>query len=197
LKGDENLVLIGVLALQGAFREHQQALAALGVGSRQVKKPGDLDGLDGLIIPGGESTTMGKLLVDYHLLTPLKDKAAAGLPVFGTCAGLILMAKDIYGSNQTRLDLLDILVARNAFGRQVESFEEKLLIPAVGEKHFPAVFIRAPYVMEAKPEVKILAAYKEKIVFVQQGKCLAAAFHPELTSDFRLHQYFINQLIKN
>jgi 5'-phosphate synthase pdxT subunit len=194
LKGDKILMLIGVLALQGAFREHQQTLAALGVSSRRVKKPEDLDGLDGLIIPGGESTTMSKLLGDYHLLTPLKDKTAAGLPVFGTCAGLIIMAKDIYGSNQTRLGLLDILVARNAFGRQVESFEDKLIIPAVGEKPFPAVFIRAPYVMEAKPEVKILATYKEKIVFVQQGKCLAAAFHPELTSDYRLHQYFINQL---
>jgi len=187
-------MLIGVLALQGAFREHQQTLAALGVSSRRVKKPEDLDGLDGLIIPGGESTTMSKLLGDYHLLTPLKDKTAAGLPVFGTCAGLIIMAKDIYGSNQTRLGLLDILVARNAFGRQVESFEDKLIIPAVGEKPFPAVFIRAPYVKEAKPEVKILATYKEKIVFVRQGKCLAAAFHPELTSDYRLHQYFINQL---
>ncbi|OAT86088.1 pyridoxal 5'-phosphate synthase glutaminase subunit PdxT [Desulfotomaculum copahuensis] len=184
-------MLIGVLALQGAFIEHQRALAACGAQSRQVRKPGQLDGLDGLIIPGGESTTMGKLMNDFGLFGPIVSRAKEGLPVFGTCAGLILMAREIAGSEQPRLGLMDMVAERNAFGRQVESFETDLAVPVLGEELFRAVFIRAPYILETGPGVEVLARFKEKIVCARQGRFLAAAFHPELTGDKRLHQLFL------
>lgn len=184
-------MLIGVLALQGAFREHQQMLASLGVESRQVRKPGELERLDALIIPGGESTTMGKLLLDYQLFEPIQRMASEGLPIFGTCAGLILLARDIVGSDQPRFALMDIVVERNAFGRQVESFEEELSVPLLGEKPIRAVFIRAPHILSVGPGVEVLARYGDKIVCARQGRFLATAFHPELTDDTRLHRLFL------
>lgn len=188
-------MLIGVLALQGAFREHEKALRACGdnIWTKQVRLPEDLQGLDGLVIPGGESTTMGKLMINYNLLVSIKDMAEKGLPVFGTCAGLIMLSKDINDSDQPRLGLMDLLVERNAFGRQAESFETDISIPVLGEKEFRAVFIRAPYIMNVSPEVEVLAWYDEKIVLARQGRFLAAAFHPELTEDNRLHRYFLEK----
>lgn len=185
-------MLIGVLAMQGAFREHQLMLSACGVDSRQVRKPEDLNGLDGLIIPGGESTTISKLLADSGLFEPLRLLGKEGMPVFGTCAGAILLAKEIEDASFERLGLMDIRVKRNAFGRQVESFEEDLEIPALTGGPFRAVFIRAPRITGAGPEVDVLARYGDKVVCARQGSSLAAAFHPELTADRRLHEYFLN-----
>jgi len=184
-------MLIGVLALQGAFIEHQRTLAACGVQSRQVRKPEQLTGLDGLIIPGGESTTMGKLMNDFGLFAPVKEMAENGLPVFGTCAGLILMAREIAGSDQPRLGLMDMTAERNAFGRQVESFETDLDVPRLGGPALRAVFIRAPYISRVGPQVEVLARYGDKIVCARQNRFLAAAFHPELTDDRRLHRFFL------
>ncbi len=186
---------VGVLALQGAFREHQKMLDACGVESVQIRKPEQLEGLAGLIIPGGESTTMGKLLNEFNLFEPILKLGRDGLPIFGTCAGLIMLARDIAGSNQPRLGLMDMLVERNAFGRQVDSFEADLDIPAVGTPLFQAVFIRAPYILSAGSGVDVLASYDEKIVFARQGRFLAAAFHPELTGDNRIHRYFLEKCL--
>lgn len=185
---------IGVLALQGAFIEHEKMLRSLGADTVQVRLPGQLEGLDGLIIPGGESTTMGKLMHSFELFEPIKNKALNGMPVFGTCAGLIMLAKDINGSSQPRLGLMDIKVERNAFGRQVESFETELKIDALGEVPFTAVFIRAPYIMDVGENVQVLSEYDGKIVAARQGNMLAVAFHPELTEDRRLHKYFLENM---
>lgn len=187
-------MIVGVLALQGAFREHEHMLAACGVESRQIRKPEQLTGLDGLIIPGGESTTMGKLLNDFDLFEPIKALARDGMPIFGTCAGLIMLSKDIIGSDQPRLGLMDISVERNAFGRQVESFEADVSVPVLGEQPFSAVFIRAPYIVKTGPGVDVLAEYDGKIICARQGKYLAAAFHPELTDDLRIHKYFLENI---
>ena len=185
---------IGVLGLQGAVREHLWALEKSGVKSVVVKRREELEGLDGLIIPGGESTTVGKLLVRFEMLEPIKDNAVRGMGVFGTCTGMILLAKDIRGSEQPRLNIMDITIERNAFGRQIDSFEAQLDIPCLGEESFPAVFIRAPYAIAAGSGVEVLAQIDEKIVLAQFGRHLAAAFHPELTEDLRLHKYFISLL---
>ncbi len=182
---------VGVLALQGAFREHRKLLKDCGMASREIRKPEQLEGIDGLIIPGGESTTIGRLMVEFGLLEPIKKLALEGLPVFGTCAGLILLAKDIQDSTQPRLGLVDMEVVRNGFGRQVESFEADLEISALGLTPFRGVFIRAPYIEKVSPNVGILASFNDKIVFVRQGNILACAFHPELTDDIRVHNYFI------
>lgn len=184
---------IGVLALQGAVREHLWALARCGVEGRPVKTHAALAGLDGLVIPGGESTTVGKLLVRYEMLEPVKEKARAGMAIFGTCTGLILLASCIEGSDQPRLGLIDMTVRRNAFGRQVDSFETDLDVPALGPEPLRAVFIRGPEVLAAGPGVEILARHEGRIVLVRQGRCLAAAFHPELTEDARLHRYFLEE----
>lgn len=183
---------IGVLALQGAFREHIQALKQLGVDTLEVRTPEQLGQVDGLIIPGGESTTIGKLMVDFGLKDLIIQKAAQGMPILGTCAGMIVLAKDICGSEQTRLGLMDITVKRNAFGRQCESFETDLSIKELGAKPYKAVFIRAPYVEKVDSDVEVLAVHENKIVYVKQGNLLGIAFHPELTEDLRVHQYFIN-----
>jgi len=191
---------IGVLALQGSFIEHIATLKRLGVEPPAVKLPKDLVGLDGLIIPGGESTTIGKLAATYKLMDELKRLGEDGLPMWGTCAGMILLTREIEEANQPHLDLMDIAVERNAFGRQVESFEADLLIPALDVvsseeergKSFHAVFIRAPWIKRAGEGVEVLAALEEGvIVAARQGNLLATAFHPELTEDTRFHRYFL------
>ena len=181
--------------MQGAFREHEKTLAACGVEAAQIRKPQQLDQISALIIPGGESTTIGKLLNEFQLFEPLIKLGREGLPIFGTCAGLIMLARDIAGSAQPRLGLMDISVERNAFGRQADSFEAGLDIPAIGEKPFRAIFIRAPYILRTGSGVEVLASFGEKIVFARQGRFLAAAFHPELTGDLRVHQYFIKECV--
>jgi 5'-phosphate synthase pdxT subunit len=186
------MTTVGVLALQGAFIEHEQRLRELGAGTRQVRLPADLDGLDGLIIPGGESTTIGKLATTFGLIDPLREFARAN-PTWGTCAGLIFLARDIGIDRQPILGLMDIRVNRNAFGRQIDSFETDLPIAGLGDAPFHAVFIRAPVITAAGPEVEVLAALDhDRIVAARQGHWLATAFHPELTADSRLHAYFLN-----
>jgi 5'-phosphate synthase pdxT subunit len=184
---------IGVLASQGAFVEHIKALNKLDTETMPVRLPGELKGLDGLIIPGGESTTISKLMHSYKLVSEITALAGKGLPIFGTCAGMILMAKHIANNSTSTLGLMDISVKRNAFGRQVDSFETDLKIPALGDKPFPAVFIRAPLIESCGKGVEILAQLKNnRIVAVRQGNMLATAFHPELTDDLRLHKYFLD-----
>jgi len=182
---------VGVLALQGAFREHRQVLERLGCEVIEVRTISDLEGIHGLIIPGGESTTIGKLLQINEMGEKIKELGTQDLPIFGTCAGMIVLSKTIIDSNQYRLNLMDTVVERNAFGRQVASFETELRVPAMGPNPLPAVFIRAPYLREVAPNVGILAEYEGKIVFARQGNLLASAFHPELTPDLRVHKYFL------
>jgi 5'-phosphate synthase pdxT subunit len=186
---------IGVLALQGAFIEHEAALKRLGVEAVEVRLPQDLDGVDGVIIPGGESTTIGKLAVQYHLIEPLRELAKSGKPLWGTCAGLIFMAKDV-GRDQPLLGLMDVTVQRNAFGRQVDSFEANINIKGVdGDKLFHAIFIRAPLIESVGVGVDVLARVEkddeEVIVAAQQGNLLVTSFHPELSNDDRFHRYFV------
>jgi 5'-phosphate synthase pdxT subunit len=181
---------IGVLDLQGAVREHVAVLERIGIPAKRVRLTDELDAVDALIIPGGESTTVGKLMERRGLDTAIRARAAAGMPVFGTCMGMITMAKDIEGSGQQRLGLLDIGVRRNAFGRQVDSFEADLDVPALGEEAVPAVFIRAPVVSRVGPGVEVLAEWEGEPVAVRQGRLLATAFHPELTADTRFHELF-------
>jgi 5'-phosphate synthase pdxT subunit len=183
---------IGVLALQGAFIEHEQALKKCGSQAVEVRTPKDLDSIDGLIIPGGESTTIGKLLVDYQLDHMLKQRAEAGMPVWGTCAGMILLAKQIEDSDQFRLGVMDISVKRNAFGRQVNSFETDLEVEGMGPTR--AIFIRAPYVDHCWGEARVLATFQDKIVMVREANYLATAFHPELTLDGSVHKYFLEMV---
>jgi 5'-phosphate synthase pdxT subunit len=183
---------IGVLALQGDVREHLAALEAAGeVDAAPVRTPEEIRGLDGLVIPGGESTTVGKLMARWGVDETIREEAARGMAVFGTCTGLILMSERIEGSDQHRLGLMDMTVRRNAFGRQIDSFESDLDVPAVGEEPVRAVFIRAPVILETGPEVERLAEAPQGVVLARQGRCLAAAFHPELTSDSRIHRLFI------
>jgi 5'-phosphate synthase pdxT subunit len=184
---------IGILALQGAVREHRNVLCRLNVDTVDVLNPNDLDGIDGLILPGGESTTVGKLLVRYDLLEPIADLGRKGLPIFGTCTGLILLSKHINNSDQYRLGLMDIYVERNAFGRQLASFEADMHIPVLGDMTFHTVFIRAPYIDRAENNVNVLLSYQDKILFAEQDNFLAVAFHPELTNDSRVHEYFLNK----
>jgi 5'-phosphate synthase pdxT subunit len=186
---------IGVLALQGAFIEHEQVLRRLGVETVEVRLPADLDGCDGVIIPGGESTTMGKLAVHYQLMEPLRELARAGKAMWGTCAGLIFMAKDV-GRDQPLLGLMDVTVQRNAFGRQVDSFETDLDTVGInGDKPFHAIFIRAPLIEAVGPGVEVIArAEKDNravIVAARQGNLLVTSFHPELSGDDRFHRYFL------
>ena len=184
---------IGVLASQGAFAEHISVLHRLEVEAVPVRLPRELVGVDGLIIPGGESTSIGKLMLDYNLASEIRDLAGNGLPIFGTCAGMVLLAKKVSDSHQELLGVMDIAVVRNAFGRQRESFEAELSIPALGEKPFPGVFIRAPAIEQANSNVEILARVADDTgVAARQGKLLVSAFHPELTDDMRFHQYFLD-----
>jgi 5'-phosphate synthase pdxT subunit len=184
---------IGVLALQGAFAEHAAALRRAGAEAVEVRLPRDLEGLAGLIIPGGESTTIGKLAVTYGLIAPLR-KFAVSRPIWGTCAGAIFLSRDAR-RDQPLLGLMDIRVARNAFGRQVDSFEIDLDVPVLdggAGRLFHAVFIRAPLIESAGPAVAVLARLPDgRIVAAQQGRLLATSFHPELTRDDRFHRYFL------
>lgn len=177
----------GVLALQGDFREHAAALEALGAEAVLVRTAGDLDGLAALVIPGGESTTMGALAGRFGLMGPLREAIAGGLPTLGTCAGMILLAAGTTGSRpQPQLGVLDVVVERNAFGRQVDSFETDLEVAGLAEP-LRAVFIRAPWVRQTGPGVEVLAAVGGHPVMVRQGKVLGTSFHPELTGDRRVH----------
>jgi 5'-phosphate synthase pdxT subunit len=187
---------IGVLALQGAFIEHEQILRRIGVETCEVRLPQQLRGLDGLIIPGGESTTIGKLAVQYGLMDPIRGMAAAGKPLWGTCAGMIFMAKNV-GRDQPLLGLMEVNVKRNAFGRQVDSFETDLDIPAIATSEDPrpfhTIFIRAPLIESVGAGVDVLAQVDSgAIVAAQQGRLLVTSFHPELSHDDRFHRYFVS-----
>jgi 5'-phosphate synthase pdxT subunit len=198
-------IVIGVLAVQGDFEKHVRMLERCGVRAVPVRFPDELDAVHGLVIPGGESTTVGKLMARYGLDKKIVGRARKGMPVFGTCTGMILLAKDIVGSDQPRLGLMDSTVLRNAFGRQVDSFEADLDIEAIGRPAFRAVFIRAPYAVEVNGQVRplrqaqgrkveVLARCDDKAVFLKQGNLLGCAFHPELTDDTRIHEYFIEMV---
>ena len=183
---------IGVLALQGAFVEHMAMLRRLGVEAVPVRLPEGLEGLDGVVIPGGESTTIGKLMVTYGLLEPMRRTIEAGTPVYGTCAGMILLARDIGTAAQPTLGAMDIVVKRNAFGRQLDSFEQEIAVPELGAEPFHAIFIRAPAIERVGPRARALARLDDgTIVAAQQGHMLATAFHPELSHDTRLHEHFV------
>ncbi|MFJ2649383.1 pyridoxal 5'-phosphate synthase glutaminase subunit PdxT [Streptomyces sp. NPDC087420] len=184
--------VIGVLALQGDVREHLAALAAAGAVARTVRRPEELAGVEGLVIPGGESTTMSKLAVLFGMLEPLRERIAAGMPVYGTCAGMILLADKILDprSGQETLGGIDMIVRRNAFGRQNESFEASVDVTGVEGGPVEGVFIRAPWVESVGAEVEVLAEYGGHVVAVRQGTALATSFHPELTGDHRLHRFF-------
>jgi pyridoxal 5'-phosphate synthase pdxT subunit len=185
---------VGVLALQGAFREHIRMLKSLGVDAEEIRLPGEIDEVDGLIIPGGESTTMRKLMADYRFIDTIREFAAAGRPVFGTCAGLIVMADRVNGKKQDLLNLIDIDVERNAYGRQVDSREADIPCQSIGEKPFHAVFIRAPQILGIGPGIEELARYQNRVVLARQKNILVATFHPELTGDARVHKLFLEML---
>jgi pyridoxal 5'-phosphate synthase pdxT subunit len=180
---------IGVLALQGAFREHLDTLAAIGVEGVRVREPADLEGVSGLILPGGESTTMRQLIERWGLRQPILDLAAAGAPIFGTCAGMIVLAREIAGGEPPILPLLDVTVERNAFGRQLDSFEAEVPVDVLGSTPVHAVFIRAPIVERTGPDVDVLARLDDdRIVAVRERNVLATAFHPELAGETRFHR---------
>lgn len=187
------MVKIGVLGLQGAVREHVRSVELSNGEAIVIKKVAQLEEIDGLIIPGGESTTMRRLIDKYDFMGPLLHFAESGKPIFGTCAGLILLAKEIEGQDQAHLKLIDMKVERNAFGRQRESFETELVINGVAED-FVAVFIRAPYIIEVSDKVEVLAKHNDRIVAAQQDQFLACAFHPELTDDHRFTAYFVKMV---
>jgi 5'-phosphate synthase pdxT subunit len=182
-------VRIGVLALQGAFREHVATLDAIGVEGVEVRLPADLVDVSGLILPGGESTTMRRLIRRWDLAGPILDLARSGAPIFGTCAGMIVLSRSIAGGEEPVLPLLDVVVERNAFGRQLDSFEADLDVPILGERPVHAIFIRAPIVEEVGPGVDVLARLEDgRIVAVREGNVIATAFHPELAGETRFHR---------
>ncbi|MBN1375311.1 MAG: pyridoxal 5'-phosphate synthase glutaminase subunit PdxT [Dehalococcoidia bacterium] len=187
-------MVIGILALQGDFIEHIKMLDQTGVRAVEIRLPSELDKIDGLIIPGGESTTMMKLMHSFDLIEPIRRFAARKLPLWGTCAGMICLANDVHNHDATPMEtlgLMDITVKRNAFGRQVDSFETSLDISAIEDGPFPGIFIRAPYIQKAGKGVQTLASLPDgRIVAARQGNLLATSFHPELTTDTRLHRYF-------
>ncbi|MFA9560528.1 pyridoxal 5'-phosphate synthase glutaminase subunit PdxT [Evansella sp. AB-rgal1] len=189
------MIKIGVLALQGAVREHVHALEASDVQVIVVKKVEQLEALDGLVFPGGESTTMRRLINLYGFYEPLKDFAKRGKPVFGTCAGAILMAKELVGQAEPHIAVMDMKVERNAFGRQRESFEALLKVKGIGDD-VHGVFIRAPIIKEVGEGVEVIAEFNGEIVAAKQGPLLACSYHPELTDDHRMHQYFV-EMVRN
>ncbi len=186
--------LVGVLALQGDVQEHMTALGRAGARALAVKTRGELDRVDGLVIPGGESTTVMKLLSRFGLDDAIVARVRAGMPLWGTCMGMIVAANDVAGLDQPTLRLIDITVRRNAFGRQNESAEVPLSIPVLGEQPFPAIFIRAPWIERVGPGVEVLATYEGHGVMVRAANVLATSFHPELTGDSRVHRYFLEML---
>lgn len=186
---------IGILALQGDFAEHINIIDKLGIQPIEIRQPAQLEALDCLIIPGGESTTMLKLMHSYNLFQPIKELANNGLPIMGTCAGMVLLAKKVSNPDMNTLALMDIEVKRNAFGRQLDSFETKISIPLLGDEPFQAVFIRAPLIDDAGPDVDIIGRLPDnKIVAARQGNILALSFHPELSNDSRIHRYFLEKV---
>lgn len=188
---------IGVLALQGAFREHIMTLESLGVRATAVRLPSQLAELNGLVIPGGESTAIAKLMVSYGFYDPIRQHHGAGLAIWGTCAGAILIAREILDAvpGQESLGLMDIVARRNAFGRQKDSFEADLDISGLEGGPFRGVFIRAPWIEECGPEVEPLADHDGRVVAARQGDLMATAFHPELTGDPRVHRFFVEQVV--
>ena len=186
---------IGVLALQGNFKEHIEILKKCNVEAKEIRLPSDLDDCNGLIIPGGESTAIGKLMKKYKLDRKIKNKHNEGTPIFGTCAGTILLAKEITGNQQPKLELMDISVERNAYGRQIDSFEADIEINNLGT--FKGIFIRAPVIKNIYNGAEVLSEFNGNAVLVKNGNLLAATFHPELTDDLRLHKYFIEMVKEN
>lgn len=187
------MVKIGVLGLQGAVREHIKSVEASGAEAVVVKRIEQLEEIDGLILPGGESTTMRRLIDKYAFMEPLRTFAKSGKPMFGTCAGMILLAKTLIGYEEAHIGAMDITVERNAFGRQKNSFEAALSIKGVGEE-FIGVFIRAPYVVNVADDVEVLSTHGDRMVAVKQNQFLAASFHPELTDDHRVTAYFVEMV---
>jgi 5'-phosphate synthase pdxT subunit len=189
---------VGVLALQGAFASHQQRLAELGVESHQVRVPADLHGVEALVMPGGESTTMSKLLVSSGLFDAIADRLGGGMPVFGTCAGMILLAAEVLDGrpDQRSFGAIDIAVRRNGYGRQVDSFEADLDVDSIGQPRFHGVFIRAPKVERVGQGVEVLAEHEGVPVLLRHGRVSVASFHPELANDPRLHQQFITHVME-
>ena len=185
---------IGVLALQGAFNEHIEMIKSLGHRGIEVRKPEQLNDLDGIILPGGESTAIGKLLNDFKIKESLIDKIKSGLPVWGTCAGMILLAKELDGDEDAHLKVMDIKVKRNAYGSQLDSFVTKGVIKKISKKQIPMVFIRAPYIVDIGEKVDLLHKVDGNIVAAREGNMLATSFHPELTNDTTFHEYFINMI---
>ena len=184
---------VGVLAIQGDFAEHIAVLGKLGVTAREIRLPEQLDSLDGLIIPGGESTTLSRLMTIYNLREPIAQMAGRGHAIWGTCAGMIMLSREITEQDPVPLDVMDIGVQRNAFGRQVDSFEQDLNVSALGGAPYHAIFIRAPVIIRVGQGVKVLSALEdERPVAVQQGNLMATSFHPELTNDYRFHSYFLD-----
>jgi len=189
---------IGILALQGAFAEHIGILRQLEVEASPIRLPSELSNLDGLIIPGGESTSILKLIQDFHFAQPLTEMAQTGFPIWGICAGMICLANKIGNSNFKSLAVMDMVVKRNAFGRQIDSFETELPIPVLGNKPFPAVFIRAPIIAKVGPQVDILARLPNgTAIAARQGKLVVSAFHPELSHDLRFHSCFVKIMTSN
>jgi pyridoxal 5'-phosphate synthase pdxT subunit len=189
-------ITVGVLALQGDFEEHVAALKRVGAAAREVRLPVDVDSVDALIIPGGESTTISRLLDRWQMAGTIASRARAGMPVWGTCAGAILIAERCDDPNVNRLRLMDIGVERNAFGRQIDSFETALEVPALGDEPYQGVFIRAPKIVDAGPEVETLCRLPDgSLAMVRQKNLLATTFHPELTGDDRLHRYFLDAVV--
>lgn len=186
---------IGVLALQGDVKEHIQAVRDLGLNSSKVRSTEDISAVDGLIIPGGESTAISTLLRKWDLFEPLKRAGKQGLPIFGTCAGLILLATDVFENPVETLQLMDISVRRNAYGRQIESFEVGIDLMARAEEKITGVFIRAPLIERVGSEVSVLASYEDRPVLVEQDNFLAASFHPELTDKLGVHRYFAREIV--
>lgn len=192
---DGKMIKVGVLAIQGAVAEHLELLNQIpDVCAQEVKYLDELNEVDGLIIPGGESTAIGRLLRDFNLLQPLKERILNGMPVWGTCAGMILLAKSLENDPTVHLGVMDITVERNAYGRQLGSFTTEVEIEKISSNKIPLVFIRAPYVTQVKSDVDILLEVNDHIVACQQKQMLATSFHPELTKDTSFHRYFINMI---
>jgi len=187
-------MLIGVLALQGAFREHMESLERIGVQGKLIKNNKDLEGIDGIILPGGESTAMGKMLIDFNMRDNLSDKIKNGLPAWGTCAGMILLAKQIDGKDKAHLKVMNIDVKRNAYGRQLGSFSTKKIIQDISNDPIELIFIRAPYISNIRGDVKVLCEIDGNIVAAREKNMIATSFHPELTEDMTFHRYFVDMI---